>query len=172
MATSCEILVAIAKCLVALVTRKAQFPIQFRMATLSGPWNSDSPKIKFWQADFKNLSPVGDSSFEGKWQLLVDKRYDLFKYCRYNETNSHFFDHQLNRYIWLFHAKVKDSLTLENFEIISPHKHIVYIAQYVLRRNLPDVGVTRDENLVPRLFTFYCKLLQGSFNYRLKTIHF
>ena len=29
-----------------------------------------------------------------------------------------------------------------------------------------------DKNLVPRLFTLYCKLLQGSFNYLLKTIHF
>ena len=29
-----------------------------------------------------------------------------------------------------------------------------------------------DKNLVPRLFTLYCKLLWGSFNYLLKTIHF
>ena len=40
---------------------------------------------------------------------------------RYNETNSRFFDHQLDRYIGLFYTEVKDSLTLENFEIKSPN---------------------------------------------------
>ena len=40
---------------------------------------------------------------------------------RYNDTNSQFFDNQLDCYIGLFHTKVKDSLTLENLEIKSPN---------------------------------------------------
>ena len=37
-----------------------------------------------------------------------------------------------------------------------------------LRRNPPEVWVTGGQNLVPKLFTLYCKLLCDCFKYRLK----
>ena len=52
----------------------------------------------------------------------------------------------------VFHTKVKDSLTLENFGIKSPYKHIVDIAQYVLRLNpLEDGAISgfSGQNSVP-----------------------